>query len=329
MNKLLITIIFSFISIIPASGKNWSINQAHSEILFQIPYLKWSEVTGRFKKISGTVTHNELTGVPQKVLIEIETASIDTGNAMRDGHLQSHDFLQSKFYPLIVFKSSKITRLSSAKFDILGSLTIKNVTRPQRLIVKSSEIIKDTWGFENRFVKFSTEINRKDFGLNWNKTINAQEFLIGDVVKVVGSIQLQPKLTPHSKHMIPDTAYIRDRERLSRGEIIQTDLKKKMIPQAKPDKKDFSGEVQVKKVEPNEISSKHQTTFWWTCFTILGFFGFVGVTMVGFYLKKALVRVYTNQYDETGPIGFLSDLMMISLVFLYSLTYWFLGWGYL
>jgi polyisoprenoid-binding protein YceI len=336
MKKILILFIFSIVSIYPAFAETWTINPAHSEILFEVPYLKWSEVTGKFRKFSGSVFIDEKTLIPKEVQIEIHSASVDTGNEMRDGHLRGQDFFQSKFYPFIKFKSTKIIKVNAEDFDVFGELTIKKVSRPHRLRIKSSQIIKDTWGYENLFVKFSTEVNRKDYDLNWNKTIESQEFLIGDVIKIRGSLQWQPKskMTPSSKHMIPDTPYIREREKLARGEISETGIKQEITKDSLEaskqglEKPSAPKTVQVNGKTPIALNQKQERSqLWWICFGALGFFGFVGVTIAGLYFKKIFVEKYRTKYEEIGFIGILSDFIMIGLVFLYSLSYWFVGWG--
>lgn len=336
MKRFLTIFLISIFCTLPVLGKTWTINQAHSEILFEVPYLKWSEVTGRFRKFSGTVLIDEKNLIPQEVVVEIESASVDTGNDMRDGHLRGQDFFQSKFYLLMTFKSSKIIKTGTDEFDVYGNLTIKNITKSHRLKITSSQIIKDTWGYENLFVKFNTEINRREFGLNWNKTIENQEFLVGDMIKVKGSLQWQPQLkgTPPTKHMIPDTPYIRERERLARGEIAEAKINQEIHPDTLEPSKPGPGKPlpptasKFKEKTPAAMDHEEERSqLWWICFGILGFLGFVGVTIVGLYFKKIFVERYQAKYEEIGFIGIASDFIMIALVFLYSLTFWFVGWS--
>lgn len=195
-----------------AYANEWQTNIDHSEIHFKIPYMKVSEVTGRFRdfKASANIDENTLSHVK----VSIEASSIDTGHRMRDNHLRGHDFFKTKEFSQINFVSSKVTKQSDSKFKIDGQLTIKDITRAVSFDVELTENLKDTWGYDNRFAKFSGQIDRKSFDMTWNKTLDQQEFLVGDTITISGVFQIQPgnKLTPNSKHMIPDTETIRNKD---------------------------------------------------------------------------------------------------------------------
>lgn len=209
MKKLIFVI---FLLSFNAMGANWTINQDHSEVMFQVPYLQVSEVTGRFTEFKGDVSFNG--DIIDQVMIEIDSASIDTANKMRDGHLKGADFLQSTEYPKISFTGRSVTPTGKDTYRAKGDLTIKNITRPVDFQFTLTKSVKDTWGHENRFVKFRSAISKKSFNINWNKTLNGEELLIGDEIALSGVFQLQPvgDKTPNSKHMIPDTKIIRDRD---------------------------------------------------------------------------------------------------------------------
>src|SRR5690606_11431544 len=110
------------------------------------------------------------------------SSSLDTGNGMRDGHLKGHDFFQSQAHPEILFKSKKITRLSGNNYQAEGDLHIRGITKPATVAFSVSDTRKDTWGYQNRFVKFKSSLKRKDYNMTWNKTLEGQQFLVGDVV---------------------------------------------------------------------------------------------------------------------------------------------------
>jgi polyisoprenoid-binding protein YceI len=338
MSKSIIVLFLGLLAAGAVFAKEWSTNAAHSEIIFEVKYLKWSEVTGRFEKLSGSMEFNKEHQTPEKLTLRIDSASIDTGNDMRDGHLRGHDFFDSKTYPLITFVSTEIKQIGQEEFDLVGVLTIRAVSRLHKLRINLSAPIRDTWGYENRFLKFSTEVNRQDFGLKWNKTIEGGEFLVGDSIRVKGSFQLQPtsKGTPHSKHRIPDTPYIREREKLTRGELGQADTLKiapngpikattHSAPVAGPEKNRPMSIMSKRPVSGTKLEARNFT--WWTSYMILGLFGFFGVTLGGIYAKRMLLREHLSRYEETGFMGNLSDLVIIVLVFIYSWAFWFIGWG--
>jgi len=209
-----LVLLFSF----QTYAANWKINKDHSEILFQVPYLGVSELTGRFTDYNGEAQLNEATSKIDSLKIEISSASINTGHKMRDNHLQASDFLESRQYPNMSFTSSKIIKKNATEYRAEGILTIKKTSRPFTINFTVTDSVKDTWGYENKFVKYKASLNRKDFNINWNKTLDADKFLVGDEITFWGVFQIQPEksLTPTSKHMIPDTSYIRERENENR-----------------------------------------------------------------------------------------------------------------
>jgi polyisoprenoid-binding protein YceI len=328
--------IFIFLAF-PLSAAEWTINPAHSEILFEVSYLKWGEVSGRFEQFSGNLNLDE-TEVPRELKLMIKTNSINTGNAMRDNHLQGSDFLQSKTLPHIIFSSRDIKKISNDTFRVNGALSIRNITKLHSLEIKLSDVISDTWNYKNRFVKFTTLIDRRDFSLTWNKTISGQSFLVGNDILVKGTFQLQPLkgVTPNSKHMIPDTAYIRKREMILRKEIADSSspsplsLTSSKGRSALGDSK-ISHQTRISaplgKAKGGQQISGEKGFLWWVCYAILGLFSFFGVSLMGIYGKKFLLNIFLQRYDETGIVGYLSDALLIGVFFLYSWAYWVIGWG--
>lgn len=206
---LLLSLCFS----LQLEASDWVINKDHSEVLFKVGYLNVSEVTGRFKEFSGRLDFDKHKA-PQNIIISILTASIDTGHKMRDNHLQANDFFESKQYPEVLFKSSGVKRIKNNEYQAVGFLTIKKMTKPFTINFTLTDSVTDTWGYENKFVKFKSKLGRKEYSLNWNKTLDDSKYLVSDEVDFWGVFQIQPSQaqTPTSKHMLPDTEYIRERE---------------------------------------------------------------------------------------------------------------------
>ncbi|MBA2403983.1 MAG: YceI family protein [Bdellovibrionales bacterium] len=136
----LLFFVLAFISQVQAA--EWRINRDHSEVLFQVPYLSLSEVSGRFKDLSGSVEFNE-NNHPKTIMVKLDTASVDTGNSLRDGHLRANDFFQSKQYPHIIFKSQSVKELRPGFFQARGDLTIKSIIRPFTIDFSISETVKE------------------------------------------------------------------------------------------------------------------------------------------------------------------------------------------
>lgn len=194
------------------SAGTWLTNKDHSEILFQVSYMQVSELTGRFNDFEGKAKFDQ--DLPENIIVTIKASSIDTANKMRDGHLKNSEFLAINQFPEIIFSGEKLVPQKKNHFKVHGVLTIKGISRKKSFDFSISDLVKDTWGYENRFVKFQGTISRKDFGMEWNKTLDGKQLLVGDEVTVKGIFQMQPQgqATPNSKHMIPDTDHIRQRD---------------------------------------------------------------------------------------------------------------------
>lgn len=210
MKKLFVLVLFSLNSF----ATPWVSNRDHSEIFFQVPYMQVSEVTGRFDEFSSSSDFDEKTKNFASLNVLIRSSSIDTGNRMRDGHLEGTDFLQSKEHPEIIFTSSNVKLIKPNTYKATGDLSIKGIKKPSTVEFTLTDSMKDTWGYENRFVKFKSTVNRKDYNITWNKTLDGKQLLVGDTISFWGTFQMQPAAakTPNSKHMIPDTEVIRKRD---------------------------------------------------------------------------------------------------------------------
>ena len=236
-HTLLLSILFSFAISLGTFAKTnvWVINKDHSELLLSIPYMSVSDVTARLRSFSGKIYFESPEGAKEntnensdisRLSIEIKANSFDSNHRIRDGHVKGEDFLDTHKYPLIHFESENITKKGNL-YRAVGELTLKGITKPFELPFTLTKKVKDTWGHTNRFVNFESEINRKDFGVTWSKGITDGEFLVGEVIKFKGNIQIQPigDKTPSYKHMLPNTYYIQMSEKLARGEITKEEFK--------------------------------------------------------------------------------------------------------
>ncbi|WP_029215103.1 YceI family protein [Kallotenue papyrolyticum] len=168
----------------------WQIDTAHSEILFSVRHMMISTVRGKFRQFSGTVEGDERNPTAAKVYVEIDAASIDTGNADRDQHLRSADFLNVERYPKITFKSTRIEQLDDQHFKLHGDLTIRDVTRPVVLDVEYAGMAKSPWGTFSAGFSAHTKIKRSDWGLSWNVALETGGWLVSDEIKVDIELEL-------------------------------------------------------------------------------------------------------------------------------------------
>jgi len=174
-----------------AGAATWQIDPAHASVEFRVKHLMVAWVKGSFPDVAGTVDIDEADLSKSKVSVTIASASIDTNHAKRDEHLRSADFLDTANFPTMTFVADKIVAESGQLRQVTGDLTIRGTTRQVTLTVNElTPAIKDPWGKTRRGVSATTEINRKDFGLTWNKALEAGGVVVGDEVRISLDIEL-------------------------------------------------------------------------------------------------------------------------------------------
>jgi polyisoprenoid-binding protein YceI len=165
---------------------NWSIDPAHSEVTFSIRHLM-SKVRGSFTDFSGRVDVAEDV-FASTATAEITTASVDTRNADRDGHLRSAEILDVENHPIMKFATTGV-RAEGGAYLVDGELTIRGVTRPVTLEAEFNGVGEDPWGGIRAGFTATTSINRKDFGLEFNVPMQGDRVLLGDKVDIQLEIQ--------------------------------------------------------------------------------------------------------------------------------------------
>jgi len=153
-----------------------------------------SNVKGEFTRATGSVVFDPADPTAAKVDVVIDATSINTREPQRDGHLKSPDFLDTEKYPEITFHSTAVVVAGKDSFEVVGDLTIHGVTQAVALQVDSfSPEVKDPWGFYRRGASAHTKIERKDFGLVWNATLETGGFMVGDEVEITIDTELTRK----------------------------------------------------------------------------------------------------------------------------------------
>lgn len=170
------------------SADTWNVDKAHSEAGFKVRHLM-GNVRGRFGDFEGTIVADAAKPEASTVEFKVKTASIDTDVADRDKHLRSPDFFDVEKFPEMTFKSSKVTAMGTNKFDVAGTLTIRGTAKQIVLPVAYLGSAKDPWGNERASFEAAIKLNRKDFGMVWNKTLDAGGLLLGDDVAVEINIE--------------------------------------------------------------------------------------------------------------------------------------------
>ncbi|HZI14394.1 MAG TPA: YceI family protein [Myxococcus sp.] len=174
----------------------WNIDPAHSSILFVARHMVVARVHGRFERISGKLRVNPEQPVDGDVEVFAETASIYTGSLDRDAHLRSPDFLNAEGAPKIVFRSTKVEPTGGSSFRLEGELTLRNVTQPVVFEARHAATSKDPWGNTRLIYTARGTINRSDFGIRWNKTLDNGGWLVGEKVDIELDIQAVPAPPP-------------------------------------------------------------------------------------------------------------------------------------
>ena len=167
----------------------WQIDPAHSSIQFGVRHLMISTVKGKFPKFTATVVGDEKDPAHARVEASIDAASIDTGEPKRDSHLKSADFFDVEKYPTITFKSTKVEAVGDRRFKLHGDLTMHGVTKPVVLDVEATPEVKGMQGETRAGARATTKVNRKDFGINWSKSMDGGGVVVGDDVDVTIEVE--------------------------------------------------------------------------------------------------------------------------------------------
>ncbi|GAB4361857.1 MAG: YceI family protein [Deltaproteobacteria bacterium] len=193
MRKPLLLLLVLAVLFPPAAGSagTWVLDTAHTGIHFKVRHLMVSWVRGDFERFSGTIVYDEKDVTNSSADITIEAASINTRIAKRDKHLISPDFLDAAAHPVLTFRSKRVEKAPDGTLKMTGDLTIRGVTREVVLTVEGpSPAVKDLEGKMRVGGTATAKIDRKVFGLTWNKAIEAGGVVVGDEVFIIIEVEL-------------------------------------------------------------------------------------------------------------------------------------------
>lgn len=162
----------------------WTVDNVHSSVKFSVPHLVISEMDGSFKKFDGSFTSAKPDFTDASINFNIEVASVNTDNEMRDNHLKSDDFFNSAEYPNMTFKSTSFKKVSGNTYSLYGNLTIRNITKLVKFNVVLGGVAKDGYGNTKSGFKATTKINRFDYNLKWNKLMEAGGATVGKDITI-------------------------------------------------------------------------------------------------------------------------------------------------
>lgn len=176
---------------VSAAVTTWKIDPAHSAAEFKVKHMMISNVKGSITGITGELTEHATDASLSSIEATLDVATLNTNDAQRDAHLKSADFLEVDKYPTITFKSTKVEKKGEGEYAVTGDLTIHGVTKPVTLAVEGpSAPQKDPWGNTRIGLAATTKINRKDFGLVWNATLETGGILVGEEVHIAIELEL-------------------------------------------------------------------------------------------------------------------------------------------
>ncbi len=191
MNKFILFIITFLFSNSVFSQTEWKIDTKHSSINFSVSHLVVSETEGRFKNFDGKIISTKESFEDAEIEFTIDVNSIHTDNIDRDNHLKNDDFFAAEKFPQMKFKSSSFKKISENKYKLIGNMTIRDVTKKVELDVTygGTKTIA-AWNMTKAGFKISGVLNRFDFGLKFDKTLETGELIVGKDVEISCKIEL-------------------------------------------------------------------------------------------------------------------------------------------
>ena len=162
----------------------WAIDPSHSEVSFTVRHLMVSKVRGSFSGIAGSITVAD----DLKVSATVDAATLNTRDENRDAHVKSADFFDVENHPTWSFASTAVTG-SGNDLKLTGDLTLRGVTKSVTFDVEFLGVNTDPWGNTKAGFEAKAEINRKDFGMEWNAALETGGVLVGEKVNIELDIQ--------------------------------------------------------------------------------------------------------------------------------------------
>ena len=174
---------------VAAAQQTYDIDSSHSSAQFSVRHMMISNVKGEFTKVSGSIAYDPANPSASKIDATLDTTTINTRDAKRDAHLKSPDFFDTTKFPLLTFHSKQVSKVGG-KLQAKGDLTMHGVTREVVLDIDGpTPELKDPWGNLRFGVSASTKLNRKDWGLGWNKALESGGVLVGEEVTITLDIE--------------------------------------------------------------------------------------------------------------------------------------------
>ena len=168
-----------------AAASEWRIDPQHSSAQFSVRHMAISTVRGAFSKVNGTIVLDDKDITKSTVDVTIDVSTVDTREPARDNDLRSDKFFDVAHFPTMTFKSKKVEQIAPGKLKVTGDLTIRGTTKEVVLDVDGPTApVKDPWGNVRAAVTATSKLNRQDFGVKWNATLDNGGVVVGDDVNI-------------------------------------------------------------------------------------------------------------------------------------------------
>jgi len=188
MKSMFLVTVFMVIFSIRAGAAEYAIDTDHSTVGFKIRHL-FSWVNGTYDTFEGSFVYEPEVPDNWSVSAKIDASSINTNVAPRDKHLRSADFFDVEKYPSITFKSTEVTDVAGDTAKLHGILSLHGVEKQVVLDLEIHGVGEDPWGNVKSGFTATTTVNRTDFGLNWNETLESGKLLVGEEVKITIDVE--------------------------------------------------------------------------------------------------------------------------------------------
>ena len=201
MRSTVISIVAAALFAVPslAQAATWQIDPSHTSVTFKVKHMMVSWVRGELSGVSGTMTYDPARPSQTTVDAEIDVNTVNTRDEKRDGHLKSPDFFDAAKHPKMTFKSVKVRSAAKGKMKIDGDLTLRGVTKRVTFDVTGiSGEVADPWGNVKMGATATTTINRQEFGIKFNKTLDKGGVMVGNEVKITIDVELNKQVAKKS-----------------------------------------------------------------------------------------------------------------------------------
>jgi len=192
LSRIAVTAGLAAVLSLPASAatSEWKIDPAHSSAQFSVRHMAISTVRGAFSKVNGTIVLDDKDITKSTVDVTIDVSTVDTREPARDNDLRSDKFFDVAHFPTMTFKSKKVEQVSPGKLKVTGDLTIRGTTKEVVLDVEGPTAPIKAFGGIRSAANATTKINRQDFGVKWNATLDNGGVVVSDDVNIIIDTEL-------------------------------------------------------------------------------------------------------------------------------------------